>query len=444
MAARAAGATGLALSRLEEAVSLFESVGATHPAARVEARLAEAMWDRGRMRDAVDRMDRSFRVLSGEEPDEDLASLAAQLGRFLYFAGETEAARERVETALDIAEGLWLPEVLSNALNTKAIILYASFDRRREGYALLRYALEVALENDVPQASLRSYYNLADLAVQSDRHAEAREYVERGLALARRIGNRYWEWSLLGQVYSFYALGEWDRVVAMMGELPREKALESRGAFIHFNLILPRIHFLRGDPEAARDALSVFAEAATSDDVQERAARAVGLAFELRSRGKSREALESALAGLETRVEMGVGSENAKEALVEAVEAAFDLGELAKVEELIEIVEREPPGKRPEYLHAQSLRFQARLAHAREEKDVEAGFKAAAGMFRELEVPFWLAVTLLEHGEWLAGEGRGEEAGPLLAEAREVFERLRARPWLERLDVVAPAQVAGG
>ena len=53
-------------------------------------------------------------------------------------------------------------------------------------------------------------------------------------------------------------------------------------------------------------------------------------------------------------------------------------------------------------------------------------------MFRELELPFYLAVTLLEHGELLADQGQASEAEPLLAEATEIFERLGATPWLER------------
>jgi hypothetical protein len=64
---------------------------------------------------------------------------------------------------------------------------------------------------------------------------------------------------------------------------------------------------------------------------------------------------------------------------------------------------------------------------------VGALFKGAAGLFREIEFPFYMAVTLLEHGEWLERAGRAEEAGPLLDEARDVFEHLRAKPWLERL-----------
>ena len=35
--------------------------------------------------------------------------------------------------------------------------------------------------------------------------------------------------------------------------------------------------------------------------------------------------------------------------------------------------------------------------------------------------------------EWLAGDGRVDEVEGLAAEAREIFERLRANPYLERL-----------
>jgi hypothetical protein len=40
-------------------------------------------------------MDHAFAVLSTEEPDADLAALAAQIGRFRFFAGEGERALER-------------------------------------------------------------------------------------------------------------------------------------------------------------------------------------------------------------------------------------------------------------------------------------------------------------------------------------------------------------
>ena len=58
----------------------------------------------------------------------------------------------------------------------------------------------------------------------------------------------------------------------------------------------------------------------------------------------------------------------------------------------------------------------------------------AEQMFREYELPFWLAVTQLEHGEWLVAEDRASEAEPMLADAGETFARLEARPWLDRAE----------
>jgi hypothetical protein len=49
-------------------------------------------------------------------------------------------------------------------------------------------------------------------------------------------------------------------------------------------------------------------------------------------------------------------------------------------------------------------------------------------------MPFWLAVTLTEHTEWLIAEDRAAEAESLLAESRGTFERLGAKPWLARVE----------
>jgi len=47
-------------------------------------------------------------------------------------------------------------------------------------------------------------------------------------------------------------------------------------------------------------------------------------------------------------------------------------------------------------------------------------------------------MTLLEHGEWLVSKGRAAEAEPMFEHACATFEHLRATPWIERLDRVAP------
>ena len=70
----------------------------------------------------------------------------------------------------------------------------------------------------------------------------------------------------------------------------------------------------------------------------------------------------------------------------------------------------------------------------RDSATAAAGFAAAARILQEAGATFARAEVLLVHAEWLAAEGRLDEAAPLASEAREVFERLRATPYVERLD----------
>jgi len=425
-----------AAEHFESAIAQFEAGNDAHAAARVSARLAEVLWDRGRIEQAIDRMDSAFQVLAREEADADLAALAAQIGRFMFFHGDLALARERVEMALDMAEALSLPEVLSEALNTKAIILIAH-ERPREGLTLLRYALEVALEHDKPSAALRAYYNLADSLARGDRFEEGAETARDGLALARRVGNRYWEWSFMAQMYAPFALGEWDEVLAMRSGLPEVDWSQARLAFAGLPASWVPIQVHRGRLAEAEALMAMLAELETSADVQERMQYACGKARVRLAQSRPAEALAAAEASMGAREAIGVSSEAIKEAFAVAVEAAFELGDLDKAQELLAVVDALPPGRSPQFLQALAARFRATLAARRgDAEEVERLFKQAAGRFRELSVPFYLAVTALEHGEWLVAEGRADEADPLLAESREIFERLGAQPWLERLERV--------
>jgi predicted ATPase/class 3 adenylate cyclase len=434
--ARQAGRAEDAAGDLERAKVLFETGGKTHPAARVAARLGEITWERGRQREALDDMDSAYRVLIDEEHDEALALLAAQLGRFLFFAGETDAAMERVEVALTISERLSLPEVLSQALITKAILLYAGKARRSEGTALLRHALDVALEHDVPSAALRSYYNLGDILCNGDRYADAHDIVRKGLALAQRVGNRYWEWALLSQIYPAALLGEWDQALEMVAAIPLERREDTRACVPSVLTNAPSILIRRGETEEAEKLVSQISEGfGESDDVQERACAAIGRACLHLARGEYSECLRSATDAFGLVDEMGPTHEAVKEAFVLAAESADALADRQKLEELLAFVAAFPPGTRSPYIEAHALRFRARTAEAAGDLvAAEQSLKSGIGLFRELSTPFWMAVSELEFGERLIGWGRPDDAGPLLEEARAVFDRLKARPWLERVD----------
>jgi len=57
----------------------------------------------------------------------------------------------------------------------------------------------------------------------------------------------------------------------------------------------------------------------------------------------------------------------------------------------------------------------------------------AEQIFAQHGLVFYRAATELEHAEWLLAQQSSGEARPLLDHARETFEQLEAKPWLERL-----------
>jgi class 3 adenylate cyclase/predicted ATPase/ribosomal protein L40E len=428
-AARAEEASAL----FERSRELFEAQGSAHSVARVSARIAQILWDRGRIEDGLETMERSLSVLLTEERSEDVAALAAQVGRFRFFAGDRDVAAQQIETALGLAEALSLPEVLAEALNTKALILFTR-GRPNEGSLLLHHALEVALENDKPSAALRAFYNLADLGTSAvDRYEDSVNTVRRGLAHARKVGNRYWEWAFLGFGFPFYALGAWDEVLAMRDELPSEDWTRARLAHSTALRAAVPIYIHRGELTEASRMAGALSELDGSADVQERAYYDVASAHILLAQGKPAEALRVGESVFADRIHLGISHDTVKEAFGLALEAALELDDGNKANDLLTIAEAVAPGLRPQFIDATIARFRARLAAtAGKPKDADRLFKGAGGLLDELGVPFYLAVTRLEHGEWLAGQDREQDAQPLLAQAREAFERLKARPWLER------------
>jgi class 3 adenylate cyclase/tetratricopeptide (TPR) repeat protein len=425
-----------AAAHLERAVTLMEAEGRTHQSARVAATLAEIIWAQGHIEQAVERMERSFDVLRNDAPDEDLAMLAAQLGRLHHFMGHRDLAGERLEQALDMAESLWLPEVLSQALNSKGSGALAPRGRLQEGLTLLRQSLRVALENEIPSAALRAYFNLSNLLYYHEQLDEALQVARDGLALARKRGDRNWEWSLLSMVVGTLVMsGEWDAALDLAEEMPHvEESVSIRFAATELVIVLPGLHVARGNiPDAAGilDRYSTFGESA---DVQELATFFAAQATVLRATGDLGGALAAARRAMGEWRNVGASHQSVKIGFIEGAEAALGLGDLGAVEELLSFVGGLGVGDAPPLLRSQASRIRARLSAARgDPADVEPAFSEAVRICREVNLPFWLAIGLLEHAEWLRSEDRTEDASPLLSEARGIFDRLGAKPWLDRV-----------
>jgi predicted ATPase/class 3 adenylate cyclase len=436
--ALAAADTDGASRLFEQAIDLYESVGDTHAAARASSLLGTVQNRLGRHELAIERLEQAYAVIGEDEPDADLAFLLTRLGGTHFFAGNLERASELTERALDVAEALQLPEHLARAWNLKAILVAQR--RPQEARGLLQLALDTDLEHELFQNASVVYNNLSDTAFRRDRYAESLTHLEQSLELARRIGDRIREWSALGEMtYALAMLGRWDEALARMDEIPDEHLNATSGVSSVVNGV---VEFLlhRGRQEQARALFARFEALGSSDEVQMQGGYQATVAAVRLAEGNYEAALSAAEQAVATGDIDGIGAQGPKLGLMHALEAAHILGQQGKTNELVEIVDRLSPGLRPPFLEATANRFRAHLAG--DDPGADRHFAAAAGQLRGLDLPFHAAVVQLEYGEWLNARGRPDDAQPLLVEARETFEQLQARPWLDRVDAVLPGAPA--
>jgi class 3 adenylate cyclase/predicted ATPase len=418
---------------LSEAAAGFEALGDTRGWARASRQLARVEWDQRRHGDAVARYERALEVVSAAGDDREFADLASSLALALCFTDNHERAAELSARALDVAESLGLSEATTRVFIVRGMIASAK-GHPQEAHAYMRQALAIALDNETWEAAYNTYFNLSDWSFQRDRYEDALENLRAALEIARRRGSRPAEWGVLAETtYPLYMLGRWEEALATASQVPEEKLSSATTMSLLTSVLEIDVH--RGDVAEAGRVLSLFAHLAETSDVQDRTGYGSAHAAVLRDQGRLAEAVTAGVEAAEmSTASFGIGSQSTKQGLVEAIEAALALEERERAEQLIETIDDTPAGLRPPYLAAHAARFRARLAGS--DESAESGFEAAAEGFRRIGVVFWLAVTLLEHGEWLAARGRPDEAEPLLAEAREVFDRLEAKPWLDRLEAV--------
>jgi predicted ATPase/class 3 adenylate cyclase len=417
-----------------QAVSLYVESGDTHAAARAASWLAHAEQQRGDVQTAIERMEQAYATVAADEPDADLALLLVRLGGAHFFAGNREQAIDRTERGLEIAEALRLPEVLHRGWSTKGAI--AARLRPQEAKALMQLAFDTARVHQLHSLLSIASVNLSDLGFQGDRYGESLGFLAQALDDARRTGSRRAEWFVLAEMtYALTMLGRWDEALDRLAELPEEVLGRSAVGSVLTGVLELQLH--RGRLERARELLARFAALEGSTEIQSRAGYEIAEAAVLFAEGRPADALARASSAVAARDALGIAAQDVKHGIRWALEAALALDDRVRAEELLGLVDQLPIGLRPPFLDATAHRFRARLADSDPAADHE--FSAAAVTFEELELPFHLAVVRLEHGEWLATRGSGNEAAQQLNDARATFEELGATPWLERLDRVRAA-----
>jgi class 3 adenylate cyclase/tetratricopeptide (TPR) repeat protein len=435
-----AGMAAEARELIERAIALYEKLGDAQAVARAGVALADVDVSETKLDEAAHRLEAVLPTLEQGGVSPELAATYASLGRMQMLRGGLEPATAALERALSLAEALALDEVLVQAITSKASALAFS-GRFFEARALFEAALADARARELHDAWWRAANNFSVLLHDADDFAQAHALGEEIEERARQRGDRErLATSRLGAIGVLVPLGRWREAIARADEASQTQASPFARSYV---IYLVAVFCEQGDLEGAQMLLRREEWQRNSEHRDMAASFAVMEARLLRALNKPAEALAAAERGLSHRSHVGITATYVKGCLVEALEAALDLDDQTAVDELLALLDGLQPGERTPSLEAQRARFHARVdARRASHEHVDSGYRTAEALFRDHELVFHLAVTQLEHAEWLTGQGLSDDAQPLLAQARETFERLEARPWLERLGAVEAAAPA--
>jgi hypothetical protein len=123
-----------------------------------------------------------------------------------------------------------------------------------------------------------------------------------------------------------------------------------------------------------------------------------------------------------------------------AARAAYELRDTATTGELLGMLDPSQQRHLSPVLRAERDLVRARLAGQDGDPDARAAFGSSVSGPRELSTPYHLAHGLLDYAEYLTRLGDADAAAEAVTEARDIAQRLRCRPLLDRADAIEPAE----
>ena len=247
-----AGRSRARRAHFERAIATLDATGRTHASARVTARLGEVDYfeerhergdraDGAGLRRAVERRDRRrCRQRSPPSSAGCTTSSATSSGRAPGSSSRSSSPR-----------GSTFPSSSPRPSTPRPWCSRRSAAGRRRG-ALLRHALQLALDNGLSGAALRAYNNLITFFEFQDRYDEALVVATSGLELARRTGDKRWESGLLANTLAplFFA-GRWDELLEHVADFAPSSGV---GIFIGDAGVAAVVHAAPGRPRPSPGA----------------------------------------------------------------------------------------------------------------------------------------------------------------------------------------------
>jgi class 3 adenylate cyclase/tetratricopeptide (TPR) repeat protein len=427
-----AAESAAALARPDEAEAFAQRLVAWHVERQQRAEELRAVQLVGRI--LVERHDPGQAIMLLEETllfaDESqypqpVAQLRAILARAYMLAGDLIRAVEVANASLVSAERHGLTLVIAQNLITKGTAL-GDLGRLREGVALLQGALQLAIEHELPTTELRARMNLSHLTWDDDPLTQLAN-LRAGFEKARRLGNRGWAVSLIGNLFDVLrATGDFDGALGVLDSLDLEGLPPQQR--VSLEMVRWTVLRYREDPAEARREIERLA--GLTEDSPDLQGRYYALVFRAEAAGLAGDH-ETAYAL--SRQAQAVNPMGSGEWLFTAGEAAIWLGDRERVTDVLaDLEERLPLGRTNS---AWRIELEAALSALDGDPAAAlAGFDTARRRWEELSLKLHLARNRIRVARLCAGM---PEAAVAAEEARRLLDQMGAPTLLALLAGVA-------
>jgi class 3 adenylate cyclase len=411
----------LAAELAREAAESYESSGDRVAAARATARGGWALLNGRRDSEARSHLEAGVERYGDLWPDPVIAELKANLARAYGQFEENEKAIALADEALAMAEHGDHPTLLARALITKGAAM-GSLGRLREALALVRAGGEIGREHNLTEPILGSLmvagYHLGEI----DNVAAAESYRE-GLDLARRVGHRVLSEQFVNNIgYTGFLVGTWDEALAELDAVLAGDLDPAARIWLLSNELIIRAS--RGDPvdeglaelERLSEGFSDPHVASAPMDTKANVAQAAGRLDEAQ------------------RYWVGIAAVVKSQAPASFYQAARpalwarDLGAMKGY-----LTEIQASGFHGKVIDAREVTVRAGIAALEgRTKESLAMYEQALDAWRTLRITWEEALTGLDMVTAL--DAAAPEIQAVAESTRKIFERLGARPYLERLN----------
>ena len=230
-----------AIDALRRATECYRGLGDTLREGDTLRRLSNILWCPGRGREALPMALEAAGVLEQLPAGRELVDAYCNLSFLRRMAGDSAAAQDWGQRALELARRLDDPETLSGALLTVGML---------EGEHALEAGLSLAQRDGLDELVIDGLFGLAWVAADRRAYDVAERHIENGLAVCSEHGNDLMPLYLLGtRARTQLERGQWTQAAESAGLVLAERTVSTLPR-THALVVLGLVRARRGDPDA--------------------------------------------------------------------------------------------------------------------------------------------------------------------------------------------------